>query len=210
MKTIKIIAAFGLCLAVVGCEKAADAGASAARKAVSLGNAAARKAGHVVGSGASHFIKGVGEGIDASTAEFKAEEKEMNKTVYSFTVKDREGGEVSLDKYRGKVLLVVNTATRCGFTPQYEDLERIYAAHREQGFEILDFPCNQFANQAPESDDEITQFCTLKFGTEFPQFKKIVPKEYQRVVSAVAKYEASGQTREQALMSAFKEITGKA
>ena len=89
MKTIKIIAAFGLCLAVAGCEKAADAGASAARKAVSLGNAAARKAGHVVGSGASHFIKGVGEGIDASTAEFKAEEIDMNRTVYSFTVKDR-------------------------------------------------------------------------------------------------------------------------
>lgn len=93
--------------------------------------------------------------------------------VYDFTVLAKDGSEVSLKDYAGKVLLIVNTATGCGFTPQYEDLERIYAAYREQGFEILDFPCNQFANQAPESDDEITAFCTLKFGTEFPQFKKI-------------------------------------
>lgn len=93
--------------------------------------------------------------------------------VYDFTVLAKDGSEVSLKDYAGKVLLIVNTATGCGFTPQYEDLERIYAAYREQGFEILDFPCNQFANQAPESDDEITAFCTLKFGTEFPQFRKI-------------------------------------
>ena len=91
MKTIKIIAAFGLCLAVVGCEKAADAGASAARKAVSLGNAAARKAGHVVGSGASHFIKGVGEGIDASTAEFKEEEKDMVRQAKLDTTSEMKG-----------------------------------------------------------------------------------------------------------------------
>lgn len=93
--------------------------------------------------------------------------------VYDFTVLAKDGSEVSLKDYAGKVLLIVNTATGCGFTPQYEDLERIYAAYREQGFEILDFPCNQFANQAPESDDEITAFCTLKFGTEFSQFRKI-------------------------------------
>ncbi|MDO5119498.1 MAG: glutathione peroxidase [Coriobacteriales bacterium] len=93
--------------------------------------------------------------------------------VFDYTVTAKDGSAVSLDQYKGKVLLVVNTATGCGFTPQYDDLERIYAAYREQGFEVLDFPCNQFANQAPESDDEITQFCTLKFGTEFPQFKKI-------------------------------------
>ena len=79
----------------------------------------------------------------------------------------------SLKDYEGKVLLIVNTATGCGFTPQYEDLERIYKQYRDQGFEILDFPCNQFAGQAPESDEEIHQFCTMKFGTEFPQFKKI-------------------------------------
>ena len=95
------------------------------------------------------------------------------KNVYDFTVKDRQGSEVSLSEYRGKVLLIVNTATGCGFTPQYEPLEAMYREFREKGFEILDFPCNQFANQAPGSDDEIHEFCTLKFGTEFPQFAKI-------------------------------------
>ncbi len=95
------------------------------------------------------------------------------KTVYDFTVKDRLGQEVSLSDYRGKVLLIVNTATGCGFTPHYEPLEAMYRDLKEQGFEILDFPCNQFANQAPGDADEIHQFCTLKFGTQFPQFKKI-------------------------------------
>ena len=95
------------------------------------------------------------------------------KTVYDFTVKDRLGNDVSLADYRGKVLLIVNTATGCGFTPHYEPLEAMYRDLKEQGFEILDFPCNQFANQAPGDADEIHQFCTLKFGTDFPQFKKI-------------------------------------
>ena len=95
------------------------------------------------------------------------------KTVCDFTVKDRKGEAVSLSEYRGKVLLIVNTATGCGFTPHYEPLEQMYRELRDQGFEILDFPCNQFANQAPGDADEIHQFCTLKFGTEFPQFKKI-------------------------------------
>ena len=95
------------------------------------------------------------------------------KTVYDFTVKDRMGNDVSLSEYRGKVLLIVNTATGCGFTPHYEPLEAMYAELKDRGFEILEFPGNQFANQAPESDDEIHDFCTLKFGTEFPQFAKI-------------------------------------
>ena len=95
------------------------------------------------------------------------------KTVYDFTVKDRKGNEVNLSEYKGKVLLIVNTATGCGFTPHYEPLEAMYREMKDQGFEILDFPCNQFANQAPGSDDEIHEFCTVKFGTEFPQFKKI-------------------------------------
>ena len=95
------------------------------------------------------------------------------KTVYDFTVKDRKGNEVPLSQYKGKVLLVVNTATGCGFTPHYEPLEAMYKEYREQGFEILDFPCNQFANQAPGSEDEIHEFCTVKFGADFPQFKKI-------------------------------------
>ena len=95
------------------------------------------------------------------------------KTVYGFTVKDMEGRDVSLSEYAGKVLLIVNTATGCGFTPHYDPLEAMYKEFRGRGFEILDFPCNQFANQAPGSTDEIHQFCTLKFGTEFPQFDKI-------------------------------------
>jgi glutathione peroxidase len=94
-------------------------------------------------------------------------------TVYDFTVKDRQGNDVSLEEYKGKILLIVNTATGCGFTPHYDPLEAMYKELKDKGFEILDFPCNQFANQAPGSDDEIHDFCTLKFGTEFPQFAKI-------------------------------------
>ena len=94
-------------------------------------------------------------------------------SVYDFSVKDRNGQEVSLSAYAGKVLLIVNTATGCGFTPHYEPLEAMYKELREEGLEILDFPCNQFANQAPGTEEEIHSFCTLKFGTEFPQFAKI-------------------------------------
>ena len=94
-------------------------------------------------------------------------------TVYDFTVKDRKGQDVNLGEYAGKVLLIVNTATGCGFTPHYEPLEAMYRDLRDKGFEILDFPCNQFANQAPGDADEIHEFCTLKFGTDFPQFAKI-------------------------------------
>ena len=93
--------------------------------------------------------------------------------VYDFTVKDRKGSEVSLQEYAGKVLLIVNTATGCGFTPHYEPLEAMYKEFKDKEFEILDFPCNQFANQAPGNEDEIHEFCTVKFGTEFPQFAKI-------------------------------------
>ena len=93
--------------------------------------------------------------------------------VYDFKVKDRAGNEVSIGDFAGKVLLVVNTATGCGFTPHYEPLEAMYRDLKDKGFEILDFPCNQFANQAPGTDEEIHEFCTVKFGTEFPQFAKI-------------------------------------
>ncbi|MBP5254541.1 MAG: glutathione peroxidase [Lachnospiraceae bacterium] len=93
--------------------------------------------------------------------------------VYDFTVKDRKGQEVSLREYEGKVLLVVNTATGCGFTPHYEPLEAMYKDLKDQGLEILDFPCNQFANQAPGNEDEIHEFCTVKFGADFPQFAKV-------------------------------------
>ena len=97
----------------------------------------------------------------------------LMKTVYDFTVKDRQGQAVSLKDYEGKVLLIVNTATGCGFTPHYEPLEAMYKELKEKGLEILDFPCNQFANQSPGSEEEIHQFCTLKYGTDFPQFAKI-------------------------------------
>lgn len=93
--------------------------------------------------------------------------------VYDFTVKTRDGGEVSLADYKGKVLLIVNTATGCGFTPQYKQLQEIYDAHQADGLEILDFPCNQFADQAPGTDEEIHTFCTGRFGITFPQFAKI-------------------------------------
>ena len=98
---------------------------------------------------------------------------DMKQNVYDFTVKDRRGNDVSLNEYKGKVLLIVNTATRCGFTPQYEELEALYKNYKDKGLEILDFPCNQFGEQAPGTEEEIHQFCTLNFGTEFPQFKKI-------------------------------------
>lgn len=97
----------------------------------------------------------------------------MSQTIYDLNVKDRKGEEVSMSQYKGKVLLIVNTATRCGFTPQYEDLENLYKAYKDQGLEILDFPCNQFGQQAPGTEEEIFEFCQLNYGTEFPQFKKI-------------------------------------
>ena len=93
--------------------------------------------------------------------------------VYDFKVLNQKNEEVSLDIYKGKVLLIVNTATKCGFTPQYEDLEAMYEELKDKGFEILDFPCNQFLHQTPGSDEEINQFCTLKYNTKFTRFKKI-------------------------------------
>ena len=93
--------------------------------------------------------------------------------VYDFTVKTRKGEEVNLADYKGKVLLIVNTATGCGFTPQYKELQEIYDAHKDDGLEILDFPCNQFADQAPGTDEEIHTFCTGRFGITFPQYAKI-------------------------------------
>ncbi|WP_276894335.1 glutathione peroxidase [Hallella bergensis] len=94
------------------------------------------------------------------------------KTIYDFSLSDKKGNEVKLSEYKGKVLLIVNTATECGFTPQYEELEAMYGRLKDKDFEILDIPCNQFGGQAPGSDEDITEFCRLKFGTEFPQFKK--------------------------------------
>ena len=93
--------------------------------------------------------------------------------IYDYSVKAQDGSEVSLADYKDKVLLIVNTATGCGFTPQYEGLQDLYEKYQSQGLEILDFPCNQFGHQAPGSDEEITDFCQSRYGVTFRQFKKI-------------------------------------
>lgn len=113
--------------------------------------------------------------------------------IYDFVVKDKNGLDVKLEKYKGKVLLIVNTATRCGFTPQYDGLEKLYEKYKDKGFEILDFPCNQFKNQAPEDDKEIDSFCTLNFGTKFDRFQKIdVNGENEDPLYTFLKKEESG------------------
>ena len=93
-------------------------------------------------------------------------------TFYDQSVTDPEGNEISMNDYKGKVVLVVNTATGCGFTPHYKDLEALYEKYHDKGFEIIDVPCNQFAGQTPGNDDEIHEFCTLHYNTRFPQMKK--------------------------------------
>ncbi|MBR4237379.1 glutathione peroxidase [bacterium] len=94
-------------------------------------------------------------------------------SIYDFIVKDNKGNDVSMSEYKGKVLLIVNTATGCGFTPQYDGLQDLYDKYKDNGFEILDFPCNQFAHQAPGSAEEIESFCQARFGITFKQFEKI-------------------------------------
>ncbi|MCM1175134.1 MAG: glutathione peroxidase [Blautia sp.] len=93
--------------------------------------------------------------------------------IYDYSVKAQDGKDVMLNDYRGKVLLIVNTATGCGFTPQYEGLQDLYEKYQPRGLEILDFPCNQFGNQAPGSEEEIADFCQSRYGVTFQQFKKI-------------------------------------
>ena len=93
--------------------------------------------------------------------------------IYDFKVKKTNGEEILLEKYKGKVLLIVNTASGCGFTPQYEGLQKIYDEYKDKGFEILDFPCNQFFEQASGSDAELASFCKLTYGTTFETFAKI-------------------------------------
>lgn len=99
-------------------------------------------------------------------------EKEEDMNIYDFSVPMVGGGELSLAENKGKVMLIVNTATGCGFTPQYEDLEKLYEEFHEKGLEIIDIPCNQFAGQTPGTDEEIHAFCTLNYNTKFPQMKK--------------------------------------
>ena len=93
-------------------------------------------------------------------------------SIYDYSVLTPQGEEISLKSFEGKVLLIVNTATGCGFTPHYKDLEALYEQYHDKGLEIIDVPCNQFAGQTPGPDDEIHTFCTLKYNTQFPQMKK--------------------------------------
>ncbi len=93
--------------------------------------------------------------------------------LYDFSVKNNRGDDVSLNDYAGKVLLIVNTASKCGYTPQFEGLQKLYDKYKDQGFMILGFPCNQFAHQDPGTDAEILSFCQINYGVTFPMFKKI-------------------------------------
>ena len=93
--------------------------------------------------------------------------------IYDYEIEGRDNNIISMKEYKGKVIIIVNTATGCGFTPQYEGLENLYKKYHEKGLEILDFPCNQFGSQAPGTDDEIHEFCTFKYNTSFDQFKKV-------------------------------------
>ena len=112
-------------------------------------------------------------GTDTVVADTVVPEEPPADNIYQFKVLDGNGDSVSLADYRGMVLLVVNTATQCGYTPQYTDLQRIYETYQDSGFVILDFPCNQFGGQAPGSFDDIHNFCTSRYGITFPQFAKI-------------------------------------
>lgn len=93
--------------------------------------------------------------------------------IYNIEVENQDGAKEKLEKYKGKVLLIVNTATKCGFTKQYTELEELYEKYNDRGFEILDFPCNQFFMQAPETDEEINKICSLKYNTKFKRYHKI-------------------------------------
>ena len=130
--------------------------------------------------------------------------------IYDCVVKNREGKEVYLKDYKGKVLIIVNTATGCGFTPQYEGLENLYKAYHDKGLEILDFPCNQFGNQAPGTNEEIHEFCSLKYNTSFDQFTKIeVNGEnesplYAFLKNAIAEDEISGMKNKMAMKAVEK------
>ena len=137
---------------------------------------------------------------------------------YDFKVMKRENRqdmEVSLSEYAGKVVLVVNTATACGLTPQYKALEELYRKYRDQGFEILDFPCNQFMEQAKGNDEEITTFCTARYDTTFPRFKKIEvngPNEsplYTFLKSAVARREGKGGMLMNCIIGLSSRLNGK-
>lgn len=97
----------------------------------------------------------------------------MSSNFYSFNSKSSSGKDISMEDYSGKVVLVVNTASKCGFTPQYEGLQKLYEANKDKGLVILGFPCDQFAHQEPGTDEEIQEFCKINFGVTFPLFQKV-------------------------------------
>ena len=116
------------------------------------------------------FILGISTFIYSATKKSKGE---MNKTIYDFKVKTIDGKDKSLADYKGKVLLIVNTASECGYTPQYTGLQELYIKYKEQGFEVLGFPCNQFGGQEPGTNSEIKSFCSTYYSITFPMFEKI-------------------------------------
>ncbi|MCB1147207.1 MAG: glutathione peroxidase [Leptospiraceae bacterium] len=97
----------------------------------------------------------------------------MSETIYDFTAKNIKGEDVALKDYQGKVLLIVNTASKCGYTPQFDGLEKLYEKYKDRGFAVLGFPCNQFADQEPAGEEKILEFCQLNYGVSFPMFAKI-------------------------------------
>lgn len=136
-------------------------------------------------------------------------------SIYDITVKNNKGVDINLSQYQGKVLLIVNTATGCGLTPQYEALEQLYRRHKEEGFEILDFPCNQFMEQAKGNDEEIASFCTAKYDTTFPRFKKIEVNGsgesplYTYLKSAISRREGKGNPLMSLVIALSSRINGK-
>lgn len=132
--------------------------------------------------------------------------------IYDLKVKNRNDEDFDLSKLKGKVSLVVNTATGCGFTPQYEGLENLYEKYHEEGFEVLDFPCNQFVHQAPGSNDEIHEFCTAKYQTKFDQLAKIdVNGENESPVFTILKMQQPNEevkgVKNKLAMKAIKKIS---
>jgi glutathione peroxidase len=116
-------------------------------------------------------------------------------SVYPFKVTTIKGDEVSLGNYKGNVLLVVNTASECGLTPQYAELQKIYEQYKDKGFSVLGFPCNQFGNQEPGSEEKISEFCTLNYGVNFPMFAKVeVNGEHAHPLFQYLKKEAPGKS----------------
>ena len=133
-------------------------------------------------------------------------------SIYDLKVKGRDGKDFDLGAFKGKVSLIVNTATGCGFTPQYEAIEKLYEKYHDKGFEVLDFPCNQFGHQAPGTDDEIHAFCTAKYETKFLQFAKIdVNEENESKVFTILKEQQPNEEvkglKNKMAMQAIKKIS---